>query len=352
MSNDIRIKKGLDIKLKGEAEQVIENAVISNFYIIRPENFHGIIPKMLVKEGEAVKAGSPLYYSKSNENVKIVSPVSGTLISLERGEKRRILSLKIQADKSQSFLEHGVLNVETASATDIKKHLLNAGCWPFVNQRPYDIIANPEKQPKAIFVSGFSTAPLTADLDFVLKGKEAELQVALTAFSKLTDGAVHVSIGNTANSPFKDLKDITLHTVSGPHPAGNVGTQINKINPVNKGEVVWTINAHDLVIIGELLLTGKFNAERIVAMVGSSVEKPRYFRTKIASEVATMIYDKGIKKDGNDRVISGNVLSGTQIKPDGYLDYYSNVITVIPEGDDYEFFGISRYSIKYQLLEL
>lgn len=342
MSNDIRIKKGLDIKLKGEAEQVIENAVISNFYTIRPENFHGIIPKMLVKEGEAVKAGSPLYYNKANENVKIVSPVSGTLLSIERGEKRRILSLKIQADKSQSFLEHGTLNVEKASGSDIKKHLLNAGCWPFVKQRPYDIIANPDKQPKAIFVSGFSTAPLSADLDFVLKGKEAELQAALTAFSKLTDGAVHVSIANTANSPFKNLKDITLHTVSGPHPAGNVGTQINKINPVNKGEVVWTINAQDLVIIGELLLTGKFNAERIVAMVGSSVEKPRYFRTKIASEVATMIYDKGIKKDGNDRVISGNILSGTQIKPDGFLDYYSNVITVIPEGDDYEFFGWNK----------
>lgn len=342
MSNDIRIKKGLDIKLKGEAEKVIENAVISNFYTIRPEDFHGVIPKMLVKEGETVKAGSPLYYDKSNESVKIVSPVSGTLLSIERGEKRRILSLKIQADKPQIFLEHAAIDVENASAIAIKNRLLESGCWPFVKQRPYDIIANPEKQPKAIFVSGFNTAPLAADLDFVLNGKEAELQAALTALSKLTEGTVHVTIGGNSNSPFKGLKNITLHTVSGPHPAGNVGTHINKIDPVNKGEVVWTVNAQDLVIIGELLLTGKFNAERIVALVGSSVEKPRYFRTKIASEVATVIYDKGVKKDGNDRVISGNVLSGKQIKPDGNLDYYSNVISVIPEGDDYEFFGWNK----------
>ncbi len=342
MSNDIRIKKGLDIKLKGEAEKVIENAVISNFYTIRPEDFHGVIPKMLVKEGETVKAGSPLYFDKSNENVKIVSPVSGTLLNLERGEKRRILSLKIQADKPQTFLEHSAIDVEKASATDIKNRLLESGCWPFIKQRPYDIIANPEKQPKAIFVSGFNTAPLAADLDFVLNGKEAELQAALTALSKLTEGKVHVSIAGNSNSPFKGLKNIILHTVSGPHPAGNVGTHINKIDPVNKGEVVWTVNAQDLVIIGELLLTGKFNAERIVALVGSSVEKPRYFRTKIAAEVATIIYDKGVKKDGNDRVISGNVLSGKQIKPDGNLDYYSNVISVIPEGDDYEFFGWNK----------
>lgn len=342
MSNDIRIKKGLDIKLIGAAEHVIENAVISNFYTIRPTDFHGVIPKMIVKEGETVKAGTALYYDKANEQVKIASPVSGTLISIERGEKRRILSLKIQADKSQTYLEHGALNVEKASADEIKTRLLESGCWPFVKQRPYDIIANAEKEPKAIFISGYSTAPLAADLDFVLKGKEAELQVALSALSKLTKGAVHVTVGVNTNSPFNGLKNITLHTVSGPHPAGNVGTQINKIDPINKGEVVWTLSAQDLVIIGELLLTGKFNAERVVAMVGSSVEKPRYFKTKIGAEVATMIYDQGIKKDGNDRIIAGNVLSGKQISPNGNLDYYSNVISVIPEGDDYEFFGWNK----------
>lgn len=342
MSNDIRIRKGLTINLKGKAEKALENAITSNFISVRPEDFHGVIPKLIKREGDTVKAGEPLYYDKSNEAVKIVSPVSGTLISVERGEKRRILNLKIEADKTQVYKTHASIDVDKASGEEIKNRLLESGCWVFIKQRPYDIIANPNKQPKSVFISGVNTGPLTADLDFVLQGKERELQAAVTALSKLTVGKVNVGVAANGNSPFKNLKDITLYNVSGPHPAGNVGTLINKIDPVNKGEVVWTLNAQDLVIIGELLLTGKFNAERIVALVGSSVEKPRYFKTIIGSEVATIIYDHGVKKGGNDRIISGNVLSGKQIKPDGNLDYYSNVITVIPEGDDYEFFGWNK----------
>lgn len=339
MSKDIKIKKGLDIKLKGEAEKTSENAVLSNFYTIRPEDFHGVTPKLIAKEGAKVKAGEPVFYDKSNENVKFVSPVSGEIIEIARGEKRRILSIKIQADKEQSYQDNGKFNFESANAEDIKAHLLTSGCWTFIKQRPYDIIANPEREPKAIFVSAYASAPLAADYDYVLKGKEAELQAAVIALGKLTKGKVHVSTSTKAYSPFNALTGIQLHHVSGPHPSGNVGTQINKIDPVNKGETVWTINPQDLVIIGELLLTGKFNAERIVALVGSAIKKPRYFVTKIGSEVASMIYDNGIKKDANVRIISGNVLTGKQVKPDGNLDYYSNTLTVIPEGDDYQFFG-------------
>lgn len=342
MSNDIKIKKGLDIKLKGEAVKATENAIISNYCTLRPEDFHGVIPKLLVKVGAKVKAGEPVFYDKSNEAIKFVSPVSGEVLEIARGEKRKILALKLQADKEQLFHDSGKFDINSANADSIKAHLLAAGCWPFIKQRPYDIIANPDKMPKAIFISGYASAPLAADLDYVLQGKEAELQAAVTALGKMTEGAVHVSVGKQANSPLAGLNGITLHTVSGPHPSGNVGTLINKIDPVNKGEVVWTVNAQDLVIIGELLLTGKFNAERIVALVGSSVRKPRYFRTKIGSEVATMVYDNGVEKDGNDRIISGNVLTGKHVKPDGALDYYSNVITVIPEGDDYELFGWNK----------
>jgi len=339
MSNDIRIKKGLDIKLKGEAEKAIEKAIVSNFYTIRPEDFHGVIPKLIAKEGVELKAGETVFYDKANEDVKFVSPVSGEVLEVTRGEKRKILAIKIQADKEQTYQDNGKIDVNSASSEEIKKRLLSSGCWPFIKQRPYDVIANPDKSPKAIFISGYASAPLAADLDFTLKGKEVELQAAVTALGKLTEGQVHISVGKNGNSPLAGLTGITLHKVSGPHPSGNVGTQINKINPVNKGEVVWTINPQDLVIIGELLLTGKFNAERVVALVGSSVEKPRYFTTKIGSEIATMIYDYGISKDANVRIISGNVLSGKHIHPDGYLDYYSDTITVIPEGDDYEFMG-------------
>lgn len=342
MSNDIKIKKGLDIKLVGAAEKVTENAIVSNYYSIRPEDFHQVTPKLMAKEGDKVKAGQPVFYDKSNEALKFVSPVSGQIIEVARGEKRKILSVKIQADKEQAFQDYGKLDLNSANAEAIKSRLLESGCWAFVKQRPYDVIANPANMPKAIFISAYASAPLVADLDYVLQGKEAELQAAVTALSKLTNGKVHVSVAKNGNSPLAGLSDITLHKVSGPHPSGNVGTQINKIDPVNKGEVVWTVNAQDLVIIGELLLTGRFNAERIVALVGSSVKKPRYFKTKLGSEIATMVYDNGVDKNGNDRIISGNVLTGKQVKPDGNLDYYSNTISVIPEGDDYEFFGWNK----------
>jgi len=342
MSNDIRIKKGLDIKLIGEADKTVEQAIISNYCTVRPEDFHGVIPKLVAKEGTLVNAGSILFYDKSQEAVKFLSPVSGKIVEVVRGPKRRIDAIKIAADKTQAFEDFGKFNVEASKPEDIKAHLLASGCWPFIKQRPYDVIANPEKSPKAIFVSAYASAPLAADLDFTLQGKEAELQSAVSALGKLTEGKVHVSVGKNGNSPLADLSGITLHKVSGPHPSGNVGTQINKIDPVNKGEVVWTVNPQDLVVIGELLLTGKFNVERIVALVGSSVEKPRYFKTLAGSEISTIIYDKGVAKKGNDRIISGNVLSGKQIDPDGSLDYYSNVVSVIPEGDDYEFFGWNK----------
>ena len=340
MSKDIKIKKGLNIRLIGEAEKSVEQAIISNFCTIRPEDFHGVIPKLVSKEGATLKVGDVIFYDKSNENLNFVSPVSGTVVEVQRGPKRRIDAIKIQADKEQSYNDFGKFDLSSDAET-LQAHLLKTGCWPFIKQRPYDVIANPERTPKGIFISGLDTNPLAADLDFVLQGKESELQAAVSALAKLTDGKVHIGVGSST-SPLASMADAEIHMVSGPHPAGNVGTHINKIDPVNKGETVWTVNAADLVIIGELLLTGKFNAERVVALAGSSVQKPRYFKTKIGSEVATMIYDHGVEKDGNDRIISGNVLSGKQIKPDGSLGYYDNVITVIPEGDDYEFFGWNK----------
>ena len=340
MSKDIKIKKGLDIKLVGEAEKTVEQAIISNFCTLRPEDFHSVIPKLVAKEGTTVQAGDVIFHDKSNEKVKFVSPVSGTVVEVLRGPKRRIDAIKIQADKEQSFKDFGKFNVNSDAAST-KAHLLDSGCWPFIKQRPYDVIAKSERSPKSIFISGHDTSPLAANLDFILQGKEAELQAAISALSTLTDGAVHIGVESN-NSPLASMNDAIIHKVSGPHPAGNVGTHINKLDPVNKGETVWTINAQDLVIIGELLLTGKFNAERIVALAGSSVKKPRYFKTKIGSEVATMVYDNGVEKDGNDRIISGNVLSGKQLKPDGSLGFYDNLISVIPEGDDYEFFGWNK----------
>ncbi len=341
MSKDIRIKKGLNINLVGAAEQTTSKAVLSNVYAIHLSDFHGITPKMLVKEGAEVKAGEALFYNKNREDMLFVSPVSGELIEIERGARRRILTVKILADKMQETLEHSKFNLEKASAVEVKSYLLKGGCWPFIKQRPYDIVANPDTTPKSIFISGYNTAPLSADLDYVLQGKEKELQTAISALGKMTPGKVHVSVGKSAKSPLAGLSGIELHKVAGPHPAGLVGTHINKIDPINKGELVWTVSAQDLVIMGELLLTGKFNAERIVALAGSSVKQPKYYTTKIGTEISTFLYASGVNGE-NFRVINGDVLTGRKSKQDGHLGYYNNTVTCIPEGDDYEFFGWNK----------
>ncbi|WP_339653274.1 Na(+)-translocating NADH-quinone reductase subunit A [uncultured Maribacter sp.] len=341
MSKDIRIKKGLNINLVGSAEQTTSKAVLSNVYAIQLSDFHGITPKMIVKQGAEVKAGEPLFYNKNIEDMLFVSPISGELVEIERGERRRILTLKILADKTQETFAGEALDVEKSTKGELKAALLKSGCWPFIKQRPYDVVANPDATPKSIFISGYSSAPLQADLDYVLQGKEKELQAAVAALGKLTPGKVHVTIGDSGNSPLASLKGVELHKVSGPHPAGLVGTHISKLDPINKGETVWTVAPQDLVIIGEYLLTGKFNAERVVALVGSSVKAPKYYSTKIGAEISTFLYASGVNEE-NFRVINGDVLTGAKSKPDGFLGFYNNTVTVIPEGDDYELFGWNK----------
>lgn len=341
MSKDIRIKKGLNINLVGAAEQTTSKAVLSNVYALNLEDFHGVTPKMLVKEGAEVKAGEAVFYNKNIEDMRFVSPVSGEIVEIVRGARRRILTIKILADKEQRYQKDTAIDVNAVDGESIKQVLLQSGCWAFVKQRPYDIVANPDATPKAIFISGYATAPLAAETDYVLRGKEKEIQAAITALAKMTPGKVHVSVGNTETSPFTNINGITLHKVSGPHPAGLVGTQINKIDPINKGETVWTVAPQDLVIIGEYLLTGQFNAERTVALAGSSVKAPKYYTTKIGAEISTFLYASGVNQD-KFRLINGDVLTGSKTTPEGYLGFYNNTVTAIPEGDDYEFFGWNK----------
>lgn len=339
MSKDIRIKKGLDIKLVGEAEQTITNLSLGNVFAIRPDDFHGVIPKILAKEGAEVKAGEALFYSKSDERVLFPSPVSGKVSEIVRGARRKVLEIKIKPDASQVFEDFGKQNVASMSGEEVKNHLFKSGCWPFIKQRPYDIVANPNQAPKAIFVSGYNSAPLAVDYDYTLKGKEDELQTALTALTKLTEGKVHVSV-KSSNSPLANAKGVEIHKLFGKHPIGNVSTQIAQINPINKGEVVWIVTPQDLVVIGELFLTGKFNAKRTIALTGSKINKPQYVTAMAGANIGDLVKDN-LDTD-NERIISGNVLSGTQVTQEGFLGYYDNQITAIPEGNDYEFFGWNK----------
>ena len=340
MSKDISIKKGLDISLVGDAKQVTTQILAGGVYAIRPSDFHGITVKLVAKEGSEVKAGDTLFYSKSDERILFTSPVSGKVTDVIRGERRRVLAIIIAGNTTQEYKDFGVKDVDKMSPEEVKNHLLSSGCWPFVKQRPYDVIANPNQSPKAIFISAYDSAPLAADLDYTLKGKELELQLALTAVGKLSEGKVHVSVGENTNSPFSNLEGIELHKVSGPHPVGNVGTQISQIDPINKGEVIWVVSPQDLLVIGELLLSGKLNITRTIALTGSKFNKPKYV-TAIAGAQINGLVENNLENN-NTRIISGNVLSGNHIKEEDFIGYYDNQITAIPEGDDYEFFGWNK----------
>lgn len=341
MSQDIKIKKGLSLNLIGAAEQTFQKEVASTTYTIYPSDFHGLTPKLSVKEGSTVQVGELLFFDKSTPEIQVVSPVSGEVVEINRGERRRVLSVRILADKQQQFVERNPLALNSASAEAVRSFLLNGGVWPFIKQRPYDVIANPAGIPKAIFISGLNTGPLNPDLDFVLRGQEEKIQAALTALKKLTPGKIHVCVESKSNSVFGTLDHIELHTISGPHPAGLVGTQIAAIDPISKGELVWTVAAQDLVIIGELLLSGKYNASRTMAIAGSSVCEPKYIKSKIGAELAPILNTIGVKQ-GDLRVINGDVLTGKKTTIEGAIGFYNTLVTVIPEGNDYEFFGWNK----------
>ncbi len=337
MSKDIRIKKGLDIKLIGEAEKTTSVSAVGTIYAVKPTDFHGVTPKLVAKEGAVLKAGQTLFYDKSDERVLFPSPVSGKVVEVVRGERRKVLEIRIEADKEQSYQDFGTKNPEQMTGEQVKEYLLGAGCWGFVKQRPYDVVASPNDTPKAIFISAYDSAPLAADYDYTLKGKEKELQIAITALTKLTEGKIHVGVKSEV-SPFTQLKGVEIHKLYGKHPIGNVSTQIAQVNPIDKGDVVWVIKPQDLVVIGELFLTGKFNAERVIALAGSMFEKPQYITAIAGAKLSDILI--GLK-DGA-RVISGNVLTGVNATKDGFLGYYDNIVTAIPEGDDYDMLGWAK----------
>lgn len=336
MSRTIKLRKGLDIKLQGEAEKV-KLAVETTAFAIKPPDFHGLMPKMTVKVGDKVKTGSVIFFDKYQEEIKYVSPVSGEITEIVRGEKRKILEVRIKADAANSAEDFGIINPDSMDEAGIKKVLLDNGLWPFVKMRPLDVVANPNDTPKAIFISGFDSSPLAPDYDFVLHGEGDAFQAGITALSKLTAGKVHLTNrGNVAHdSALKGVKGVQSNTIVGKHPVGNVGTQIHHIDPINKGEVVWTVNALDVATIGRSLLAGKFDSSRTIALTGSEVKKTRYIKTHIGASITGLVADN-IKGD-NVRIISGNVLTGDKVDLNGYLGYYASQITIIPEGNEASF---------------
>ncbi len=334
MANLIKIKKGLQIPLLGASEEVLRGGVTSEFVRICPRDFHGITPKPLIKVGDKVKAGDALFYAKDHEEMLFASPLSGVVNAIERGEKRRILNFEIKADSTIEYVDYGVKNVESLTSDEVKSSLLSAGLWFLIHQRPYDVVANYKKPARDIFVTGFDSSPLAPSYDFILEGQEKDFQTGLDALTKLTSGKVYLSISaKTKSKVLREAKNVVITEFDGPHPAGNVGVQINNIKPINRGESVWTLKAIDVIIIGRLFNKGIVDLTRIVALTGSEVKQTGYYKMIIGTELSS-IFNNNVTEDISLRYISGNPLTGTKINKNGVLGAYDSQITVIPEGDD------------------
>ncbi len=343
MGKFIRLKKGFDINLAGKAALKISNTEQAETFVIKPDDFHGIyMPKVLVKEGDAVKAGSPLFHDKKNEKIVFTAPVSGEVVEVKRGEKRKLLEIKILADKtveSLSFNKYSVSDLANLGREQTIQQLLSSGAWINLVQRPYGIVADPAETPKSIFISAFDSHPLAPDYSFIYKGQEQFFQAGVDVLKKLTTGPVHVNVHSEREiSPvFAQVKNAELNKFSGPHPSGCVGVQIHHLDPINKADVVWTINPAGVIQMGKLFLNGILDTTKVIAVAGSEVSEPQYYKTYAGASVKKFLANN--VKSEHVRVISGNVLTGTAVGKEGHLGFYDQMITVIPEGDHHEFLG-------------
>lgn len=331
MAKVIKLRKGLNINLKGKAEAKVIAIDASDVYGLVPDAFVGVKPKLVAKEGDVVKAGDALFVDKLHPEVKFVSPVSGKVTSVERGDRRKILSVQVTADKQQVYADFGKKNVNTLSCEQVKTALLESGLFAFFLQRPYAVTANPADAPKAIFVSTFCDMPLAADFEVVLKGNEADFQTGIDALAKIAK--VHLGVRPSASSALANAKNAVVTVFDGKCPAGNVGVQINNVSPVNKGEVVWTLGAEEVIFIGRLFNTGKVDLTRTIAVAGSEIKAPAYVKALVGQQISSIV--KGnIATDKKVRLIDGNPLTGLKVCETAFLGAHSTEITAIPEGDE------------------
>lgn len=348
MTQVIKIKQGLDIKLRGQAEEAVE-CLTAKLYALQPTDFIGVTPRLLVQEGDKVEVGTPLFTDKHDERITFTSPVNGTVKEIRRGEKRLLQAVVIESnigtiqsplsrrDESPSLqtLHWPLSGAEAPLSTDtIKQHLLTTGLWPMIRQRPYSTIANPDDTPKAFFVSAFDSSPLAPNFDFIAEHFPDSLQKGLEVLSILSGKKLHLCIHaeKTKSDVLLKTRHATIHTFSGPHPSGNIGTQINKICPINKGDVVWYCTLNDVINIGHYFRTGILDFTRIYALAGSGAKNPHYIRTEIGAQIGEMVGSE--RKDEHQRIISGNVLTGRAVHENDFVGFYHNMLTLIPEGDN------------------
>ena len=338
MAEFIKIRKGLDIQLQGDAEKKIATFQ-SDKFALKPTDFHGVFPKLFLKQGDPVKAGTPVFFDKYRDNIVFTSPVSGTISEVYRGAKRKMLEIRIEADGKMEYENFGKEDPSAVSREKAIEKLMKSGVWPYIRQRPYSTIANPDDNPKAIFISAFDSAPNAPDLDFVIKDSEKEFEAGLKVVCKLTSGKVHLNVkdGQTKSAAFINAKGVEVNKISGPHPAGNVGVQIHSIDPINKGDIVWYINPQAVVIIGRLFLQGIYDATQLIALTGAEVKTPQYYKVISGTCIWPMLQNNTSAE--KLRYVSGNLLTGTAVEKDGNLGFYDHQLSVITEGIYHEFIG-------------
>ena len=342
MSKYIVLKKGLNIPIAGEAELRVSKAIAPGIVAVCPTDFKGLLPRLLVKEGDSVLCGSPVIADKKNPDILLASPVSGIVKELVRGDKRKLLAVLIEADDEQKCVDFGKKDVDGLDADAVRSAILQAGLWPWIVQRPYGILANPLETPRDIFVSAFNSAPLAADSEFCYDSEAKAIQAGVSALAKLSAGKVHLSLeAGREHSPLARLQNAEIHFFKGKHPAGNVGVQIANIKPIQKGETVWTVSLAGLAAIGKLFVKGRYDVSRKVAVCGPMAIEPSYIQTVPGMPMKTLAPFYGNLPEGI-RFISGDVLSGRNVGEAGYLGFFDDQITLIREGVDKELLGWAR----------
>jgi Na+-transporting NADH:ubiquinone oxidoreductase subunit A len=334
-----KIRKGLNIGLAGRAEKFFGKPNVSELYAVKPVDFYGLVPRLEVKEGSLVKAGTTLFVDKNQPQIGYTAPVSGTVVAINRGERRAIQEVVIKADERIEYESFKADNPLSMTRDEVVGLLLQSGLWPTIRQRPYNVVASPSDKAKSIFISAFDTAPLAPDYDFIIQGAENDFQTGVDALSRLTSGKIHISVSDEypASVAYTKAHNAETHYFRGPHPAGNVGVQINRIDPINKGEVIWVVSPQDAVTIGRLFNKGIYDASKIVALTGSEVLNPRYYRVVSGASIKSLV--TGYVQKSDHRYISGNPLTGKQVAYTGFIGYYDSQITVLPEGNHFEFMG-------------
>ena len=332
MANVIKLRKGLDINLKGKAAKQKFSVKAAAQYALVPDDFVGMTPKVVVREGDKVKAGDALFVNKKQTDVKFASPVSGVVQAVVRGDRRKVLRVVVEADKDQQYVDFGQKQVASLDGDAVVKALLEAGLFGYINQLPYAVSTTPDQKPRAVFVSALRDMPLAGDFEYELQGNEEDFQTGLTALSKVAP--VYLGIGAKQTSKaLTEAKDVEVNVFDGPCPAGNVGVQVNNIAPVNKGEVVWTVDPTAVIFFGRLFRTGKVDLRRLVAVAGSEITKPEYAEVLVGQPIAALLEGRLAAKN-HVRIINGNPLTGRKATMDDFVGGHTSEITVIPEGDN------------------